>query len=400
MMKKSFSLRLVAWLIVAAVMVALLLYAFREQPVSVDLSRSERGTIEIALTHEGKTRVRDPYVISAPVTGRVQRINLEVGDPVVGGKTVLAILQSVRAQPLDARQRAEAEARVEEAQAALQQAQAMQRSAESELQFAETEKQRAEQLLADGAFSEGQRDALVTRAATAADSLDAATSGVRRTEYALQAARAILIDDSDQSAAPESMIEVLAPIDGMVLQRFQQSESTVAAGTPLLEIGSLHNMEIVADFLSTDAVRIQAGHRASLERWGGTEPIAAVVRRIEPAGFLKISALGVEEQRVLVVLDFESPVQASTLGHEFRVEVRVLVDQRDDVIRVPSSSLFRTSNGWALFSVESDRAKQVEVKLGVRNPDYAEIKSGLKEGLRVISHPPNTIKDGTLIRVQ
>ena len=399
-MKKTSYLRYATWLIVAAVMVALLLYAFREQPVSVDLSRSERGTIEITLTHEGKTRVRDPYVISAPVTGRVQRIDLEAGDPVVGGQTVLAILQSMRAQPLDARQRAEAEARVEEAQAALQQAQAMQRSAESELKFAETEKQRAEQLLTDGAFSEGQRDALVTRAATSADSLDAAKSGVRRTEYALQAARAILIDDSDQSAVPESLIKVIAPIDGVVLQRFQQSESTIAAGTPLMEIGSLQSMEIVADFLSTDAVRIQAGDRASLERWGGAEPIAAIVRRIEPAGFLKISALGVEEQRVLVVLDFASPLQSPALGHEFRVEVRVLVDQRDDVIRVPSSSLFRTSTGWALFAVEAGRAKQVEVELGVRNPDFAEIKSGLKESVKVISHPPNTIKDGTLIRVQ
>ena len=322
-------------------------------PESIEVSRAtvERGAMQVTLDEDGETRIRDKFVVSAPVGGRLQRIELEPGDTVVRGKTIVARLTTADAPLLDPRTRGELEAAVEAAGAAVGQARAELERATAELMRARTTLQRQQQLMKAGAIAADNLDAAETAVATAEEARKAAEFAVSRSEYELQLARARLRAPSPVGRA----VEIVAPVSGVILKRFRESESVVPVGEPLIEIGEPARIEIVADFLSTDAVRIQPGAKVLVEGWGGSHSLEGRVRRVEPAGFMKVSALGVEEQRVNVLIDFDDPSAAGRLGDGYRVEVRVIVWREEDVVKAPVGGLFRRGTDWAAFVIENER---------------------------------------------
>jgi HlyD family secretion protein len=385
--------------LIAGVVIVLAIVAMAMWPESIEVSAAtvEQGPMQVTLDEDGETRVRDKFVVSAPVAGRLQRIVLEPGDPVVKGKTVVARLSTTEAPLLDPRTRVELEAAAEAARAAVGQARAEFERATAELVRARTTLQRQQALMKAGAIAADALDAAETAVATAEEARKAAEFAVARSEYELQLARARL-----KAPAPAGgrTVEVVAPISGVILKRLRESESVVPAGEPLLEIGEPERIEIVADFLSTDAVRIQPGAAVLIEGWGGGEPLKGRVRRIEPAGFMKVSALGVEEQRVNVLIDFENPSAATRLGDAFRVEVRVVVWQEENVVKAPVGALFRRGNDWAAFVIDGEGARLVTVELGQRNDEEAQIVAGLSAGQTVVLHPPDTLTNGARVTVR
>lgn len=383
-------------LLIAGGVGVLLAIALWPKTITVDVGAVERGPLVVTVDDEGVTRVRDRFVVSAPVAGRVLRIELEPGDKVKRG-TVVARLQAETPPLLDARSRAEAEAAIATARAVLGRARADEQRARAALAQAQRELTRARELLKNELTSRQVVDAREAEAQTAEEALNGATFAARAAASDLQRAEARLAPASPE--APGRVVTVTAPVDGVVLKRLRESESVVPAGDPLLEIGDPRRLEIVTDLLSTDAVRIRPGARAMIEQWGGDRVLDAKVRRIEPSGFTKISALGVEEQRVNVVLDVSDPANAWTaLGDAYRVEVRVVIWETADALKVPTSALFRNREAWAVYVFGDDgRARQVMVELGHQTGQEAEVLSGLPQGARVILHPGDTLTDGTRI---
>jgi HlyD family secretion protein len=379
----------------AVVVVLLLVWALRPAPVPVDLATAERGTLIVTIDEEGETRVRDRYVVSAPVPGRMRRIELDPGDPVKANTTVLAIFEPADPTPLDARTRAELQARVEAAQASVGSARAERQRVAADLDFARREVTRYTGLERAGVVSKEQVDQYQRQASTLEEALKAAEYNLETAQHQLQLARASLLQ---RGTASGPTIRLTSPIDGVVLRLLQESEAIVPTGQPLIEVGKVSELELVSDLLSTAAVRVRAGQRVLVEQWGGADPLEARVRLVEPSGFTKISALGVEEQRVNVIMDFTGPDEEwLRLGDGFRVEVRVIVSQRDNVVKVPASSLFRRDGDWALFAVEGDRAVVRRVEVGEQNGLEAEIRSGLHEGEQVITFPSDDVVDGVAV---
>jgi len=385
--------------LIAGVVAVLGIIAMAMWPESIEVgaARVERGPMQVTLDEDGETRIRDKFVISTPVAGRVQRIVLEPGDAVIAGKTVLARMTTTDAPLLDPRTRAEYQAAAEAASAAVGQARAELERTTAELERARTTLRRQEELLKAGAIAADTLDAARTAVATAEEARKAAEFNAARAEYELKLARARL-----QAPAPAGRaIEIVAPINGVILERLRESEAVVPAGEPLLEIGEPARIEVVADFLSTDAVRIEPGAAVLIEGWGGTHPLEGRVRRVEPAGFMKVSALGVEEQRVNVLIDFENPAAAAArLGDGYRVEVRVIVWREENVVKAPIGALFRRGNDWAAFVIEGDRVRLTTVELGQRNDEEAQILGGLSAGQMVVLHPPDTLTDGARVTVR
>ena len=384
--------------LVAGVVIVLAIVAMAMWPESIEVSAAkvERGAMQVTLDEDGETRIRDKFVVSAPVAGRLQRIELEPGDAVVRGKTVVARLTTADAPLLDPRTRGELEAATEATRAAVGQARAEFERTTAELARARQTLQRQQELMKAGAIAADSLDAAETAVATAEEARKAAEFAVSRSEYELQTARARL-----QAPAPAGRaVEVVAPVSGVILKRLRESESVVPAGEPLLEIGEPGRSEIVADFLSTDAVRIQLGAQVLIEGWGGSEPLHGRVRRVEPAGFMKVSALGVEEQRVNVLIDFDDPSAAKRLGDGYRVEVRVVIWREDDVVKVPVGGLFRRGNDWAAFLVDGEQVRLQPVLLGQRNDEEAQVTKGLSPGQTVVLHPPDTLTDGARVRLR
>lgn len=383
-------------LISAAVVGALLTVALWPTTVPVDVETISRGPLVVTIDEEGRTRVRDRFLVSAPLSGRITRIALEPGDPVKRG-AVVAQIRAEQAPLLDPRSRAEAEAAVEAAKAALGRAQVEAQRAQTALLQAERELKRAGELLTTGGITRQQVDAREDETKEATEAVNAAAYAVRVAASDLQRAEARLRPPSPDLTG--RVVPVTAPVDGVVLRRLRESESVVPAGEVLLEIGNLGDLEVVADLLSTDAVRVAPGARAIIEQWGGSHPMDAKVRRVEPAGFTKISALGVEEQRVNVILDFVDPAAAGkAMGDAYRVEVRIVVWEAPDVTKVPTSALFREAGQWAVYVVNEGQARLTMVEIGRQTGQEAEVRSGLSEGARVIVHPGDTLADG--IRVE
>lgn len=396
---KATTKRYVTYGVMALVVVILLAVAFAPKPTPVDIAEVHRGPLRVTLEEEGETRVRDRFTVSAPVAGQVLRIELEPGDPVTAGETVLATFSPSDPNPLDARSRREAQAQVRAARAAVEQAQAERERAASEAELAATELQRAERLAEQGIVSAEQLDIARNRARTSREAARSAEFAVSTARYELERARALLTSGTGTGANGD-VISLTSPVDGVVLERFRESAAVVPAGEPLLEVADTSRLEIVSDFLSHDAVRIDPGQRALIEHWGGDEILEARVRRVEPSGFTKISALGVEEQRVNVILDVVDPRTAwEELGDGYRVEVAVVLWEGDDVLQAPTSALFRHGqdgqDGWAVFRIEGDAAILTPIEVGRRTALAAEIVSGLSEGDRVIVHPSDSIQDGT-----
>jgi HlyD family secretion protein len=377
-----------------AVVAALLAVALWPRALPVDTAQATRGPMGVTVDEEGETRVRDVFVVSAPVAGRMERIELEPGDAVVRGSTVLARLTPGDPALLDARSRAELASSVDAARAALGQAQAERDEAATALARARSARQRIERVHGKGVVSDDEFDEAETAVRTAEEASRAAEFNAARAEYELRVARARLARPEDGGRT----LVLTAPVDGVVLKRHRESAGVVSMGELLLEIGDPGRLEVVADLLSTDAVRVSEGDAVRLEHWGGETPLKARVRRVEPGGFMKVSALGVEEQRVNVRIDFEAPPETMRrLGDGYRVEVRIVIWQQPDVLRVPIGALFRHGDRWALFVVEGGRARLSTVGIGQRNSQEAQVIEGIDPGDEVVVHPPDTLRDGMRI---
>jgi HlyD family secretion protein len=385
------------WVIGLAALAVVGWWASRPEPVGVDVGVVVRGELQVTLDHEGKTRARHRYIVSAPVGGRVLRIALEPGDFVEAGRTQLATLMPAAAPLLDARTRATAEARVGAATSGLAQAQAAVAQARTESTFADDEAVRMRRLLAAQAVSERDRAAAETEAQARRQAVDVAEAAAEAASHELDVARAALTAVAD--SATGSPVTLRAPIDGVVLRRFRESEAVVMAGEPLVELADVANLEVVADYLSTDAVKIRPGMRAFIERWGGETPLEGTVRLVEPSGFMKVSALGVEEQRVNVIVDLDDPQEAwQALGDGYRAEVRVVQWESANVLTMPASALFRQGDEWAAYVLDADDVARLRtVDIGRQTGLEAEVLSGVSEGDRVVLHPSDRVEDGTLV---
>ncbi len=379
---------------------ALLWLALRPQPVPVDLATVARGPLEVTVEAEGVTRIRQIYQVSAPLAGYTARSPVEVGDPVAAFETVVAAIAPAAPAFLDARAREEAEAAITEGEAALRAAEARVEQRVSDLDYATAQHDRSEALAGRGVIPQSSLDDAALRLRVAETALAAARSEREMAEATLARARAALIGplSSDSAEASESCcVEIKAPASGHVLSIANRSARLVQPGEPLLEIGEPGDLEIEADLLSSDTVRIAPGAAAYVERWGGP-PLAARVRRIDPAAFTKVSALGIEEQRVRVYLDFEGQAgDIDALGDNFRVYVRIVEWLGEDVLQVPISALFRNGDAWAVFRVEEMRARLAPVEIGRRNDRSAEILAGLSEGEMVVTYPGDRVAAGTSV---
>lgn len=385
------------------VLVALALYfAFRPRPVAVDVAMVSRGPLKVAVRDDGETRVMEIYDVSAPIPGRVLRLQGEVGDPVVAGDTILAHILPSSPAFLDQRTRSQLEAAVEAASAARTLAAADLGRLEAETDYAQTELRRAERLATDRTISAAALDRARKESRTAEAALQSAIAALDVREHELATARAALIEPEARgtTAHPdEHGVPVRAPVSGTILRVFRESEGVVPAGTPLAQIGDPTQIEIVVDLLSSDAVLVSQGDPVTIERWGGDHPLGGVVRRVEPYGRTKLSALGIEEQRVNVLIDLQDPIERwRRLGHGYEVEAAITIWEEADVLRVPNAALFRMGATWGAFAVRGGRARLVEVQIGRRNEDDAQLLGGLNEGDLVVLYPSDRVTDGAAIR--
>lgn len=383
-------------LIAAAVIAGLLAIALWPSTTPVDVTTVARGPLVVTIDEDGRTRVRDRFVVAAPVAGRVLRIALEAGDAVKRG-SVVARVRAEQPPLLDARTRAEAEAAVESARASLGRARAEEQRAHANLEQAQRELARTRDLIANELTTQRELDARTADVRTAGEAVNAAAFAERAASSELGRAQARLAPSSPDVLG--RVVTVTAPADGVVLKRVRESESVVPAGDPLLEIGDPIQLEMVADLLSTDAVRVKPGARAMIDQWGGEGTLDARVRRVEPSGFTKISALGVEEQRVNVILDFVNPSQAwAALGDGYRVEVRIVIWESASVLKLPTSALFRVGERWATYVMNDNRAHRTFVDVGHQTGQNVEVLSGSTEGAVVIVHPPDTLADNARVK--
>ena len=388
--------KLLIWM-VAALALALLTWAALREPVQlVSVATVARGALEQSFLEEGKTRLKQRYIVTAPLAGQVRRISLQPGDAVRAGQ-VLAEIEPVSASLLDARARSQAQAEVASSEAALQAARQRISAAESASAVAQKELQRLGTLAASGMVTASLLDQTRAQADSAAAALGTARADVQMAQQRLQGAQAMLADEG--RAGRGKLISVTAPVDGVIVKRVVESATAVPVGQVLLEIGNPQALEMEVEVLSSDAVRLQAGTRARVLRWGGEGVLEASVTRVEPGGYTKISALGVEEQRTRVILDFVTAQEKrSALGDAYRVEVEFILRQEQDVLQVASNALFRHADGWAVYRVEDGTARRTPVQLGLRSALLSQVLGGLQAGQRVIVQPDDRIKEGTRVR--
>ncbi|MGE0081352.1 MAG: efflux RND transporter periplasmic adaptor subunit [Thiohalomonadaceae bacterium] len=391
--------RRIIWTGVLAIIVAGLVWGYWPRARPVEAAQVRRAPLQVTVDEEGRTRVIDRFVISAPVAGYARRIELKVGDAVARAAPLVWI-EPPRADVLDPRTRAAAEARVAAAEAALRRSRQQARAAASEADFARRELQRIRQLAETNLVSREAEDQARVRQQTAEAAERSAEFAVEVARHDLEAARTALRYADPSTAPAGEPIAVSSPVDGSVLRVLRESEGLVGAGQALIEVGDPAALEVVVDVLSSDAVRIAPGMRVLFERWGSGAAVEGRVRRVEPVGFTKISALGVEEQRVNVIADFTSPrAQWERLGDGYRVEARFIVWEADDVLQIPTSTLFRADGAWAVFVIEDGRAQRRNVTIGQRGGVQVQVLSGLEQGEVVITHPDNTLADGVAVAI-
>jgi HlyD family secretion protein len=363
------------WGIAILVLAALVIWGLIPRPLEADFARVDRGTVRVELVDEGRTRMHDIYVISAPISGRVLRVEVEPGDAVTAG-AIVARMTRAAAGFLDTRTDLSARAAVDAAAAQL-------RSAQASLDLAGREHDRTRLLAQQKLVSTAAVDQSLARLQAAQAARDAANAELARARSALQPA--------DRTVA--GTVAVRTPAAGRVLRVPQKSENVVPAGSALLEIGDPSHVEVVAEFLSQDAVRMRKGQRAFIENWGG-KPLAATVDRVEPIARMKVSALGVEEQRTNVILQFDDATAAGKLGHDYRVDARVVVDEQADAVRVPLGALFRHGEGWATYRVIDSRAVLTPLVTGIADDNHRVVTQGIAAGDTVVLFPGNAITDG------
>jgi HlyD family secretion protein len=376
---------------------ALAAWALRPPPIAVEVAEVTRGAFEQTVVDDGKTRVRDRYVVSAPLAGRVERIALDAGD-VVRQDQVVALLTPTAPAFLDVRAERELQERIGAAEAQLSRARAEARKVLAQRDQARADVDRQAKLAAQGFISATAREQAELALRTAERSVDAARFAEEAARHELAQARAVLV--RYHSGTPTAQWEVTSPVNGAVLKVVQKSEGAVTLGAPLLEIADARSLEAVVDVLSQEAVAIRPGMRARLEIGQGLAPVPALVRLVEPAAFTKISALGVEEQRVNVILDFDGPLDRIwTIGDAFRVEAHIVTHRVEDAVKVPVGALFREGEGWAVFVADGKRAVKRAVKVPRRNGAEAMVEEGVKPGERVVVYPSDALRDGSRLEV-
>ena len=391
--------RLTAGLAATAALAAAAWFAW-PQPIPVDLAIAGKGPMEVTVDDEAKTRVRRIYTVSAPLAGKVLRTSREVGDEVIADQTVVAVMQPTSPSFHDARTHEELQGALAAADSAVALAEAERRRIEAALAYSRSELQRAQALASKEVISRMALDKATFDVETNAAGLASvkALQEFRRNERASVAAR--LKNPSSSAPSPADTaccIQIRAPVTGKVLKLIQESETVVQAGAPLIAIGNPLDLEVVADLLSTDAVQIKPGSPVYIDGWGGS-PVQGRVRRVEPAGFLKVSALGIEEQRVRTIIDFVDPPEAwERLGHDYRVTVHVVTWKGTNVLTVPVGALFRDNDNWAVFVVSNGRVRTTPLRIGHRNNRVAEVISGLSEGDQVVLHASDRVKDGIAV---
>jgi HlyD family secretion protein len=371
------------------------------KPVPVEEATVSRASLEVAIEESGKTRVRDRYTVYAPLAGDLSRIELRAGDAIERGAPLARIVPMSPAL-LDPRARAEAAARVSAAEAAERQARANVARAELAAEHAKTDLETTRKLVANGSMSADAGRNAELEARLRAEELAAARFAEQMAAHDIEIARAALLRFADQGKPPSAreLFTIPSPIQGRVLRVLQSSAGVVTPGAPLLEVGDPQALEVVVDVLTSDAVRIPPSARVRLDQWGGDKPLDAHVRLVEPSAFTKLSALGVEEQRVNVVIDFDEPRESwARLGDGFRVEARILTWAKDGILVAPAAAIFRRGDAWAVFVDEGGRARLRAVEIGERNAAQAHVLSGLAQGDRVVVHPSSTVDDGTRIAV-
>ncbi|HYL10334.1 MAG TPA: HlyD family efflux transporter periplasmic adaptor subunit [Candidatus Acidoferrales bacterium] len=379
------------WAVVVVVVAVLVTLILRPAQLPVETARVARGALRVSVDEDGETRAHDRFVVAAPIPGRLQRVELEEGDAVRENGVVAAI----DPLPLNQQQREEVFARISAAEATKRQADARAAHAQADYELAKRDRARAEQLGRDGVISAQALEQARNAEVTGAEELQAAKFNALAAASEVKVARSGLVGIADRGS-PRKVISVQSPIAGKVLRVVEKSERVVQAGAPLVILGDPAKLEIVTDVLTTDAVNIKPGAPVFLEGWGGDHPLRARVRLVEPAGFTKISALGVEEKRVNVIADFVDPPNG--LGDGFRVESRIVTWEGERLLKIPLSAAFRSGDAWSVFVVESGRARRRVVEIGHRNQTEVEILRGVSEGDEVILHPSNQMRDGVRVR--
>jgi HlyD family secretion protein len=368
----------------------------KAQPV--EIATISRGAMTVTIDEEGKTRVKNRYVISSPVAGLLRRIDWKPGAEVVAGKTVMAVLETKAADLLDSRSQAQAEAKVRAAQAAFEQVAAQRQSVAATAKLALTDFSRITQLYQAGSVSKQEFEAAELRHTNAEQNSRAAGFALNVSEYELQQARALLMTGYQNNGNQVEPLVITSPVSGRVLRVFQESERVVSAGMPLLEVGDPTDIEARIEVLSRDAVGILPGARTELLKWGGDKALTGRVRLIEPAAFTKISALGVEEQRVNVMVDILDPLSnRPTLGDEYRVDARIVTWESSDVLKSPAGALFQNGDDWETYVLEHGVARLQKVQIGRSNGLETEIISGLQDGHQVVVYPGDKISDGVRV---
>lgn len=390
---------LVVSAIIAAVVIAALYLAIRKPPYQVDLAEVTQGPMTVTIDDEGETRVHDLFVVAAPINGRLTRIELEPGDPVIAGQTVVARMMPVDSDFLDPRTEDRVRAQVQALDAMLASSSMRIEQARAARDLAKQEQGRLEALFNRGFATRAALDRANASLLSGNAAFSEAIRAAEAARFERDAARANLV--TPNSGRASATLAVRSPTSGTVMRVSRESEATVAAGTPLVELGDPRDLEIVTDLLSADAVRLPPGARVLIENWGGTTQLNGRVRRIEPFGFTKISALGVEEQRVNVIIDIIDPPEKWTkLGHGYRVIIRVVEWESTNAPQLPISALFRDKGKWAVFAVQNGRAKLVPVTIGRMNDEQAELLGGLKKGAVVILHPSEKISDDARVKAR
>lgn len=384
--------RIVLMVLGGAVVAFLLYLLLRPKPVEVDAGPAVRGPLQVTVDDEGRTRVRNRYMIAAPVNGMLERLRFEEGDRVRLGEWVAQIDPS----PLGPRERENALAQLAGARARLDEALAAVSEARGQAEQAEIEAERAVRLAEAGAMSRQEAEQAVLAAQARADQLEAAKARAEQAGYEIEAARGALAGPGPNSTDPGAVTPVLSPASGAVLRIFQESERAVQAGTEILEVGNPNDLELVVDVLSSDAVEVEPGDPIEVLDWGGERTLPARVTRVDPAAFSDVSALGIEEQRVNILGEFLKPT--GPLGDEYRVEARIVIWQAADVLKVPSSALFRLDGGWFVFVIEDGRAKLRGVQTGHRGTEEVEVLGGLRAGELVVLHPDDRIEEDTRVK--
>nr|WP_315099498.1 HlyD family efflux transporter periplasmic adaptor subunit [uncultured Fretibacterium sp.] len=388
-----------------ALIAAALAYAFRPLPLEVDMEEAARRPMTLTVDEEGRTRVRDAYTVSAPVDGRLLRVEVRPGDVVSAGKSVVARMVPSAPTPLDARDETGARAALAAAEAALKLARADRERAVADRDLAQVQLRRIRGLRSSGAASQLQLDQAEREARTTAAALHNAEAAIAVRDAERKGALSRLRRFGDKGAGTETtatnVIPICAPADGRVLRVMRESEGPLSAGTPLMEVGDVENgLEVVIELLSSEAVRVTSGDRVVLSGWGGDRPLNGIVEKIEPFAFTKVSALGVEEQRVNVVVRFTDLQESlGRLGHGFRVEARIVVWEDRDALTVPSSALFRSDGDgkWAVFVVEDGIARLRTIEAGRDNGIEAQVLDGLRPGEQVILYPASDLTDGARV---